>query len=387
MKGLKKALAALLAAAVMFTGTVPATAMRAEAATRYGEDQPLTSRRKLKLTVRSGHKHSYIDASNGVRYQLYCSCMSGMKRSTPTNHSSTVKIDGVTYTLGNYAYSGKSCSYANVIRKVSGSTSTSKNVPLTYVSLTKSSLTLTVGSSYSLGVIYRPANTTVSKTVTWKSSNTSIATVSSGIVKAKKAGTVTITGKMGSKSATCKVTVKAKTSTGSKSSTSSSKSSTSSSSSSKNGTYANASAAYTALNKFRTTGSVWVWNKNNRTKTYYNKSGCTTLRKLTRDTKLENAAKIRAKEIATKFSHTRPNGSYCSTVAPSGYYYLENIAMGTSSIMSAERAVELWKETAEQYSGQGHRRTMLDTRATRVGIAGYTANGCTYWVMCVGWAK
>ena len=49
----------------------------------------------------------------------------------------------------------------------------------------------------------------------WKSSNTKVATVTSkGVVKAKKAGTVTITAtaKDGSgKKATCKVTVKKKT--------------------------------------------------------------------------------------------------------------------------------------------------------------------------------
>ena len=45
------------------------------------------------------------------------------------------------------------------------------------------------------------------KTVTWTTSDQAIATVSNGVVTAKKVGTATITAKAGSKTATCKVIV------------------------------------------------------------------------------------------------------------------------------------------------------------------------------------
>ena len=71
------------------------------------------------------------------------------------------------------------------------------------VKLNKTKATLYIGQSVQLKV----KNT--KKTVTWTSSDKKIATVDkTGNVKAKKAGTVTITAKAGTKKLTCKVTVK-----------------------------------------------------------------------------------------------------------------------------------------------------------------------------------
>ena len=77
----------------------------------------------------------------------------------------------------------------------------------TSVSLNKTSLTLDVGKSYTLTKTVSPSNAATS--YTWRSSNTSVATVdSNGKVTAKKAGTATITVKTSNgKTATCKVTV------------------------------------------------------------------------------------------------------------------------------------------------------------------------------------
>ena len=88
-----------------------------------------------------------------------------------------------------------------------------KVIPVTGVSLSQSTLSLTEGESGQLKATVSPSNAT-NKDVTWTSSNTSVANVSSdGTVTAKKAGTATITVKTADqgKTATCEVTVKAKT--------------------------------------------------------------------------------------------------------------------------------------------------------------------------------
>jgi uncharacterized protein YjdB len=80
-------------------------------------------------------------------------------------------------------------------------------IPVSSVSLNKTSLTLTEGESETLTATVDPDNAT-DKKVSWSSSNTKIATVdSNGKVTAVKAGTVTITAKAGDKTATCAVTV------------------------------------------------------------------------------------------------------------------------------------------------------------------------------------
>ena len=83
--------------------------------------------------------------------------------------------------------------------------------PVTKVKLNKTKSTMTVGKKQTLKATVTPKKAS-SKAVVWKSSNKKVATVTSkGVVKAKKAGTVTITAtaKDGSgKKAACKVTVK-----------------------------------------------------------------------------------------------------------------------------------------------------------------------------------
>ena len=77
------------------------------------------------------------------------------------------------------------------------------------ISLNKSSLSIKEGETYQLSATVRPSTATV-KTVTWSSSNTSVASVdSNGMVTAVSAGTATITvwSSDGKKSATCTVTV------------------------------------------------------------------------------------------------------------------------------------------------------------------------------------
>ncbi|MBQ7587876.1 MAG: Ig-like domain-containing protein [Lachnospiraceae bacterium] len=87
------------------------------------------------------------------------------------------------------------------------------NIPVTSVTLDKTSLEINAGSTSVLTATVKPDNAT-DKTVTWKSSDEKIATVnSSGKVTAVKEGTATITVTSNSnkdKSASCKVTVKSK---------------------------------------------------------------------------------------------------------------------------------------------------------------------------------
>lgn len=78
------------------------------------------------------------------------------------------------------------------------------------VTMSKSSISLKVGKTYTLKAYVSPSGCVGG--VSWKSSKTSVATVSNGLVKAKKAGTATITCTVGTKSAKCTVKV-----TGSKS--------------------------------------------------------------------------------------------------------------------------------------------------------------------------
>lgn len=80
-------------------------------------------------------------------------------------------------------------------------------IHVTGVTLDKNELTLIEGEKSTLVATVAPEDAT-NKTVTWSTSDATIATVSNGVVTAKKVGKATITAKAGDKSATCSVTVK-----------------------------------------------------------------------------------------------------------------------------------------------------------------------------------
>jgi len=88
------------------------------------------------------------------------------------------------------------------------------NIGETGVTLNKSTLSLTVGSTETLTATVLPTNATVT-TVSWKSSDEKVATVSSGTVTAKVAGTATVTATTnnGNRIAYCTVTVTKSTTT------------------------------------------------------------------------------------------------------------------------------------------------------------------------------
>lgn len=85
-----------------------------------------------------------------------------------------------------------------------------KIIDVTSLSFNVSKMSINTGESFTIVGTISPDNAT-DKVITWSSSDNSIATVSNGVVKCLKAGTVTITGKSNNgKMATCIVTIKNK---------------------------------------------------------------------------------------------------------------------------------------------------------------------------------
>lgn len=88
------------------------------------------------------------------------------------------------------------------------------------------------------------------------------------------------------------------------------------------------------------------------------------------------SAMVRANEIQTSFSHTRPNGSDFSTaLKENGVNYRsagENIAWGQKT---PEEVVTAW------LNSEGHRANIMNKNFTNLGV-GYVknANGTPYWV-------
>ncbi|MBR6361212.1 MAG: CAP domain-containing protein [Clostridia bacterium] len=125
------------------------------------------------------------------------------------------------------------------------------------------------------------------------------------------------------------------------------------------------------INELRTSDDAWYLNKDNTTKTY-----CHGLSALEYDYDLEQFAMLRAAEIALNFSHTRPDGTL-SVYGFTGTTRAENIAAGYTNAGMVQEAFE---EVDEDYAGQGHRRNMLNSSITAVGIACAEYNGRKYWV-------
>ena len=96
---------------------------------------------------------------------------------------------------------------------------------------------------------------------------------------------------------------------------------------------------------------------------------------LTIDVNVQAAAQVRAEEIVTSFSHTRPNGSSFSTaIAEQNVSYRragENIAWGQRS---PEEVVTAWMNS------EGHRANIMNSNFTKIGVGYYrSANGVNYW--------
>lgn len=100
------------------------------------------------------------------------------------------------------------------------------------------------------------------------------------------------------------------------------------------------------------------------------------LKALTIDKTIEKAALVRAKEIQSNFSHTRPNGtSFTTALKEAGVSYRmsgENIAWGQKT---PEAVVTAWMNSPS------HRANIMKKSFTKIGVGHLQkSNGVSYWV-------
>ena len=90
---------------------------------------------------------------------------------------------------------------------------------------------------------------------------------------------------------------------------------------------------------------------------------------------LEASAYVRAVELPTKFSHTRPNGTKCFTAMPTrGHILGENLAGGQTS---PKQVVQAWMDS------KTHRDNILNPKYKELGVVYYYQSKSKYkhyWV-------
>lgn len=98
-------------------------------------------------------------------------------------------------------------------------------------------------------------------------------------------------------------------------------------------------------------------------------------RDLSYDDALAQVAQVRAKELPTAFSHTRPDGSSALDMVPFGngiHYKGENIASGFAT---PEKVMNGWMNS------EGHRKNIMNGNYSRIGVGYYVDDtGYPYWV-------
>ena len=130
------------------------------------------------------------------------------------------------------------------------------------------------------------------------------------------------------------------------------------------------------INKFRQSSDAWYYDQSG--KKVYQKN----LSPLKYDYDLEKIAMQRAAELAICYSHERPDGTGCYTVVVNGKNTIaENIAPFQST---ANDAFVAWQETKKGFEGQEHRREMLSSEYTCIGIGHAVYNGVHFWVQEFG---
>ena len=92
------------------------------------------------------------------------------------------------------------------------------------------------------------------------------------------------------------------------------------------------------------------------------------------DAALESTSVVRASEITSKFSHTRPDGSDWYTVNEN-LMYGENLAEG---FKTADEVVNAWM------ASPAHKANILKPDFTTMSVSMTTSNGRTYWAQEFG---
>ena len=105
--------------------------------------------------------------------------------------------------IGQYYVDGSGKWVPNKQKEPAKQEPTKQETALQSISLNQTSLQMWVGGSETLEVNCTPSNTTVDKTVTWKSSNEKVATVKDGKVEAVGEGEAVITAEVAGKKASC----------------------------------------------------------------------------------------------------------------------------------------------------------------------------------------
>ncbi len=116
----------------------------------------------------------------------------------------SVNYNGSTYVSNDTSPTG----YATPSSDTINGYNSGSGISVTGVTLNKNSTSILIGDTETLTATVAPSNAT-NKAVTWTSSNTSVATVSEGVITAKAAGntTITVTTSDGGYTASCTVTV------------------------------------------------------------------------------------------------------------------------------------------------------------------------------------
>lgn len=148
-----------------------------------------TTINKSSLTLTAGNTYQLNAMVNGVTKSAAWSSSASSVASVSSNGKVTAKMAGTT----------------TITAKLNGKTVTCKVTVKPKITLNKSKSTIYTGEKLQLKATVKGSKSSV----IWKSSNSSVASVSStGVVKAKRAGKVTVTASVGGVSAKCVITVK-----------------------------------------------------------------------------------------------------------------------------------------------------------------------------------
>lgn len=94
------------------------------------------------------------------------------------------------------------------------------------------------------------------------------------------------------------------------------------------------------------------------------------------DDELNAIAAVRAKELAEKFDHTRPDGRSCFTALKDADYSFTTAAenIGYEYYGTADEVMKLWMES------KLHKANILNDDVTKIGVGHYEVDGKHYWV-------